>query len=192
MRFSCRPLEELWSQALVVPVYSPPDISSGVLVGLDGKLVGTLEGLLASGRWNGERGEKFLIATQNMIKSDKIILYGLGPLTELNEKLMDEEIHNIGNTIDKLGISDFGFNLPHPRGLNLEYPNLLGRALKSLIGLFTERHEYDSEYFLKIIVFVEENDLGLIDTVIDGLRRSFFNLSGFSIIYDQKPGSRAA
>jgi hypothetical protein len=192
IRFTSRPLEELWSQAVVVLVFKTPDISSGTLTGLNEKMTGTLKGLLLTGKWTGERGEKILIATQNMIKADKLFLYGIGPVSEFNNSILEDEIRNVGNSLDKIGVKDFGIHIPPAEGLEREYQIHLESALKNLTEILLNRHKDDPDYLLKIIVYIEEIHLDIVDSLTKRLRKEFSPVLDFSIIFDNRQRSQAA
>jgi hypothetical protein len=88
LRFSTRPLEDLWCQAVAVLVFQGPSMEKGVLSGLNKKMSGFLTNLVEKGLWTGETGENFLLATQNMIKAEKVVLHGMGPKTQFNEEIL--------------------------------------------------------------------------------------------------------
>jgi hypothetical protein len=192
IRFSSRPLEELWSQAIVVLVFKTPDISSGALTGLNEKMTGTLKGLLLTGKWTGDRGEKLLIATQSMIRADKLFLYGLGPVSEFNSSVLGAEIRIVGNSLDRIGVRDFGIHIPPAEGLEQKYQIHLESALKNLTETLINRHEDDPDYLLKIIVYMEEIHLGIVESLIKRLRKFFSPISDFSIIFDNRLRHQAA
>jgi hypothetical protein len=192
IRFSNRPLEELWSQAVVALVFKTPDISSGALTGLNEKMTGALKKLLLTDKWTGDRGEKLLIATQNMIRADKLFLYGLGPVSEFNKSVLEDEIRNVGDSLDKMGIKDFGIHIPSAQGLAKKYQIHLESALKNLTEVLLNRHEDDPDYLLKIIIYMEETHLKIVDNLIKRLRQYFSPTLNFSIIFNNRQRPRAA
>ncbi len=192
IRFSSRPLEDLWSQAVVGLVFKMPDIASGALAGLNKKMIGTLHELFLSGKWTGDRGEKLLIATQNMIRSDKLFLYGLGPIDEFSDSVLEDEIRNVARSLDKICIRDFGIHLPVVKGLEREYPFILEFALIKIAEELLCKHQNDPDYFLKIIVFMEDLYLDMAGGVIERLRKYFSPDLIFSIIIDSRPKEMAA
>jgi hypothetical protein len=192
IRFSSRPLETLWTEAIVALVCRGPDISSGPLSGLNEKTIGTLRRLIVSGKWTGDLGEKILIATQNMIMAEKLLLYGLGYASELNDNLLCREMRKAGESIDRIGIRDFGVLIQQTAGMSLKFETYLEKSLKNLMEEFIERHENDSDYHLKIIVFVEDQFMYIICDIIEKLREYFIQIPDLSITYNDRQRSQAA
>ena len=77
LRFSDRPLESLWCQAVAALVFRGPDLTEGALFGLNEKMAGFLSDLQERGFWTGRRGESILVASQDAIRAEKILLKGL-------------------------------------------------------------------------------------------------------------------
>ena len=138
IRFTDRPLEDLWCQAVIVLIFQNPSMKTDVLSSLNEKMTGTMANILEGGRWTGNRGEDFLFAGEDMIKSDKLLFHGLGPISEFSTSILEEELWNLGSTLDKLGVSDFGINVPVIHGLETGYGSHLELSARSLLKKYYE------------------------------------------------------
>ena len=184
IRFSNRPLEDLWCQAVIALVFQRPSLMTGVIASLNEKMTGTLEDMLERDAWTGERGEKFLIATQNMIRADKLLFYGLGPSSKFNVETLEEEVGSLGMALDKIGISDFGIYVPVTEGLEDRYGYHLELSASNLMKAFYKRHNDDPGFILKVIFSVEKYYSDILDSVVSRLRKHLKPVQDFSIIID--------
>ncbi|HJX34988.1 MAG TPA: hypothetical protein VJ373_07410 [Desulfatiglandales bacterium] len=185
IRFTDRPLEDLWCQAVTVLVFQSPSVKMDVLSGLNEKMTGTMANILEGGRWTGNRGEDFLFAGEDMIKSDKLLFHGLGPISEFSTSLLEEELWNLGSTLDKLGVNDFGIHVPVIHGLEAGYGSHLELSAKSLLKRYYEKHKDEPDYHLKIIFSVGIKFMDILDPVVERLRSYLDSIPDFSIIIDR-------
>jgi hypothetical protein len=184
IRFSNRPLEDLWCQAVIALVFQRPSLMTGVVSSLNKKTSGTLENMLECDAWTGEKGEKFLIASQNMIRADKLLFHGLGPGSEFKVESLEEEVYELGMTLDKIGVSDFGIYVPVTEGLEDHYGYHLELSVSNLVKAFYKRHNDDPDFILKIIFSVEKDFLDILDSVVSRLKKHLKPIQDFSIIID--------
>jgi hypothetical protein len=184
IRFSNRPLEDLWCQAVTALVFQTPSITEGVFFNLNRKMTGALENILRRDAWTGDRGEKLLIATQNMIRADKLLFHGLGTGSEFKVAILEEEVYSLGMTLDKMGVSDFGIYVPVVKGLEGQYGYHLELSTSNLVKTFYKRHGKDPDFILKIIFSVEKDFLDILDSVVTRLRKHLQPIRDFTIIID--------
>lgn len=190
LRFSTRPPGDLWCQAVAILVFQEPTMDKGVLSELNKQMSGFLTSFVERGLWTGEAGENFLLATQNMIKADKVLFHGMGPKTQFNEEILKKEAMGLGSSLDKIGISEFGISIPVVEGSEKRYGSYLELSVIDLVGVFYDRHKDDDDFLLKIIFSVERVFEGLLDSVIKELRNHFDGLLEFSIIADSRDRSK--
>ena len=136
LRFSDRPIESLWCQAVAAFVFHRPDISSGVLLALNEKMSGTLTELVEKGVWTGEKDESFLLAPQNMIRAGKLLFHGLGQSSEYTIPVLEDGVIKLGSALDNMGVDEFGIQrFDEPRVDHTRVDSLLrqqfGRPLRS-------------------------------------------------------------
>jgi hypothetical protein len=185
IRFTDRPLEDLWCQAVTVLVFQNPSMKMDVLSSLNEKMTGTMSNILEGGRWTGNRGEDFLFAGEDMINSDKLLFHGLGPISEFSTSLLEEEIWNLGSALDKLGVNDFGIHVPVVHGLEAAYGLHLELSAKSLLKRYYDKHKDEPDFHLKIIFSVGTKLIDILDPVVERLRSYLDPIPDFSIIIDK-------
>jgi len=169
-------------------------MDKGVLSGLNQKLAGSLAGLVEKGWWTGERGENLLLATQNMIKAEKVIFHGMGPENRFDEEILEKEIMDLGARLDKMGVSEFGINIPPVEGSEEKYGSYMEFSAVDLAGVFHKTHKDEGDFLLKMIFSVQGLYEGVLDAVVNNLRNRFHSMLEFSIIRDgparyQEPGA---
>jgi len=185
IRFTDRPLEDLWCQAVTALVFQSPSMKMDVLSSLNEKMTGIMANILEDGRWTGEKGEDFLFATEDMIKSDKLLFHGLGLRSEFSISLLEEEVGNLGSTLDKLGVSEFGIHVPVTEGLEVEYGSHIELSAKSLLNAYYKNHKDEPDFNLKMIFSVGIKFMDILDPVVERLRRYLDPMPDYSIIIDK-------
>jgi hypothetical protein len=175
LRFSDRPLESIWCQAVATLVFQSPDLIQGALFGLNEKMAGFLSRLQERGFWTGGRGETVLLASQDAIKAEKILLKGLGRVRNYDEELLVSHIRQVGSTFDKMKINEFGMYIPVFRGLEEEHASQLEICARQVVNPFFEHHRRESDFMLKII-FSVQNFTGKVLRPLAGRLREYFDL----------------
>lgn len=184
LRFSDRPLESLWCQAVAALVFQGPDLTEGALFGLNEKMAGFLSELKERGFWTGSRGESILVASQDAIRAEKILLKGLGESRDYDVKLLVSHIREVGSTFNKMEINEFGIHIPVLRGLEEEHASHLEICARQVANPFFQHHRGESDFTLKII-FSVENYTGKVLRPIAGRLREYFDLQAeFSVVID--------
>jgi len=186
LRFSNRPLEDLWCEAVCALVFQRSDMLSGAISGLNRKLAGYLGNLLERNLLTGARGENYLIATTNIFQADKLILHGMGREEELTKTVLKDEITLLGNSLDKLGLREIGIHVPVPYGRDKDYCAHLEISAAFLTDVFYQKHRYEQELLLKIIFSVDDRFTDKLDLTINRLRKHFNPMHKYTIIKDRK------
>ena len=189
LRFSNRSLEDLWSQAVASLVFQTPDLEKGALWSLNKRMAGSLADLSGRGLWTGARGENLLLATQNAIQAEKVLLHGLGPRKEFDFSVLEAEIRALGSVLNRIGVCDFGIHIPS-EGMESQYGHCLELSAIKLIETFFENHKDDPGYFLKIIFSVESNFMDVLSHVVSRLRSHFGLIMDLTIIIDNRVRSQ--
>lgn len=185
LRFTTRPIEEIWCQAVVMLPCKTRNIISEHLDRIDKKMGGSIRKIIQSGIWSGECGEKLLFATKNSIRADKLLIYGLGNETVYSIDILKREITNLGNVLDKMNINEFGFFLPQISEVESEYIIYIETAIKHLAKVFIDKYKDDPEYTVKIFISLGNRYIESTVQLNDSLRRFFSPYSDFSIIPDR-------
>ncbi|MFP3928639.1 MAG: M17 family peptidase N-terminal domain-containing protein, partial [Desulfobacteraceae bacterium] len=140
LRFSERPVESLWCQAIAALVPQRTFLAQGVLASLDAKLGGFLARLEEKGFWTGEYGENLLVASQGMIKADKILLAGLGPSESCSLECVVGRAAEVGSALVKLRAQDLGVHIPVMEGREQEYPECVEDSVRAIVGPYISAH----------------------------------------------------
>ena len=185
LRFSNRPLGDLWCQAVAVLIFEPPTTEKGVLSGLNTKMPEFLAELLRNHLLTGKRGENLLLSTQNLLRADKLLLHGLGPESDFGMDLLREEITDLALRLDKLRIRDLGVHIPVLDGLEPEYGSYVEHSATDFIGTFHTSHGEDPDYALKIVFSVEPYP-GTMDSVVQAVRNRFDAIMDLTIVADKR------
>ena len=175
LRFSDRPLESLWCQAVAALVFRGPDLTEGALFGLNEKMAGFLSDLQERGFWSGRRGESILVASQDAIRAEKILLKGLGESKDYDIKLLVSHIRELGSTFNKMEVNEFGIHIPVFQGLEEEHASHLELCARQVANPFFQHHRGESDFTLKII-FSVENYTGKVLGPVAGRLREYFDL----------------
>jgi hypothetical protein len=186
IRFVNRPLEDLWCQALVLLVFQGPSILNGVLSNINDKLGGSLNDIIKAGLWTGEQGENFLIATQDAVRAEKLLMRGVGPEETFGIETLIKEISATGVVLDKLGIREFGINIPSVSGNENEYGLYLEAATVHLLETFVNNHSADPDFLLKIFFSIDKDFMNMVEPVIKRLRKKIRHGLECSIISDRQ------
>jgi hypothetical protein len=99
-------------EGLVLGFFSDERPPKGYCGFVDWRLNGMISRELARGRISGEFMERILIATPPRIGASKIILWGMGPLTELTYEKLYQTGFSLSQLMDSIGCTDFALTLP--------------------------------------------------------------------------------
>lgn len=186
LRFSERPLEELWCEAVVSLVFQRRFLTHGILAGLDDKLSGFLRTLEERGLWTGTYGENLLVASQGMIKAEKVLLCGLGPAADGDPAGLAGRVEEAGVALLKMRIRDFGIHIPVMEGWESEYPNQLESAVRRIVDPYLQTHRQDEEYRLKIVFSLERFIMGSMLPVAQRIREGVDPDMEVSVVLEQE------
>lgn len=190
LRFSNRPLEDIWCQALAAFVFQESGIRFSPLSELNEKFSGYLADLENRGLWTGEKGENLLLASQDMIKAEKLLIHGLGRREDFSISILENEAGELGATLDRIKVCDFGISVPVLGGLETEYPSYLESSAIQLVNQFFDNHKDDEDFYLKVIFSVGSEFVNILSSVENRLREHFTSIMDFSIIVDRNSLTR--
>ena len=184
LRFTARPLKELWCQAVIALVFREPVEGSDTVCGLDSKTLGFLEFLQKKGFWTGAKGETLLIASQDMVKADKILLKGLGDRSAYNTGVLIEMIGEIGTSLSKMAISEIAIQLPAVVGERGLYLAQLEAACARMVDSFLVRYQGAADFILKLFFSVNKDVMGMLEPVLGDFRACLNLRLGHTIVID--------
>jgi len=186
LRFLNRPIEDLWAHAYVMFVFQRPGITDEVFSDINDIMGGSLEDLICRGFWTGETGENLLLATQNTLMADKLLLRGLGTREEFSAELLYKEVHHTGVALDKMGIREFAVKLPCIECDENEYESYLETTAYGFTDIFYERHSDDSDFLLKIFFSIDSGFLPEIGGLVRRLKEKLAAGPHISVISDMQ------
>ena len=185
LRFTARPMEDLWCDTVVALVFqSPTGFGSGVS-GLDRKASGILTRLREQGFLTGEEGETLLIASQNMIPADKILLKGLGRYTDYGMECLSDRAAELGNTLVQMAINDIVMQIPIAEESRPSHGAYIESACTHLVDCFLMKYKQDETFILKIVLSSDEPWMDDFEATIRNLKEYFMSKLDYTIIVDR-------
>lgn len=186
LRFLNRPIEDLWCQAIVLFVFQDPSIAKGVFFNINDKMGGSLSDILNAGLWTGERGENFLLSTQAAIRADKLLMRGVGPPGSFGVDVLIKEASDTASVLDKMGIREFGINIPTTDNRKNKYGLYLEKAATNMVESFFKNHQNDPDFLLKIFFTFDDRFMKTVERVIKRLKENIRPGIEFSIMSDRQ------
>ncbi len=187
LRFSERPVESLWCQAVVAFVPRRTFLTQeGVPAALDAKTGGFLARLEEQGFWTGAYGEDLLIASQGMIKADKILLAGLGPPDTCDPEIVTARAARVGSTLMKLRVQDMGVHVPVIEGREEDYAECLEGSVRAVMEPYLVERGEDPEFLLKAVFTVDRFFWGRVVPAADRLRAELEPKADLSVVVERE------
>ncbi len=182
LRFTARPLEELWCESLVALTFEGGLEEQEVIAGLDRNTSGSLSILREKGFWPGSEGETLLLIPRDMANAEKILLKGLGARSGYDARRLEEISLSTGNTLAGMGISDVGIRIPPVQEEEGDYNDHVISACVNLVRPFQVRYARDNAYVLRVIVSVPLEHIRILEERLETLRTSFQGLEHSIVI----------
>jgi len=155
-------LDELQAEIIVLPFFSDERPLCGATGLIDWRLCGALSRKLMAGYLDGHFGEKALVAAPPKLKSEGLLLVGLGPSTAFNTGVARSACRLIAETLAEAKVSTAALALPG-RSMGL-LPAL------DIMQLWLAASPSDGQLAeVNIIERAEEHRV--LDSLFDGLRR---------------------
>jgi len=184
LRFTARPLVEVWCETVVAFVFEGAVENGDRAFGLDVKTMGYLSSLKKRGFWTGEEGDTLLVASQGMIKANKILLKGLGARRYFTPGLVSHRMKEIGIALDKMAVSDIGIRIPVAQGESFESTSMFEAACVHLVEPFLISHGDEPDFLLKIVFSVNADQIGELESMVRPLKEHFRSRLDHTIIFD--------
>ncbi len=165
IRFSSIPVEELWCEAVVIPVIKREQLLSGVIYKLDQKLERHLQGLYKEGFFTGAKCETILIPSEERIKAPRILLKGLGREDEINTDDLPLLIHEMGSIMSRLGVIDWGIHIPEEIDFNAINPDSINISILEMVAEYESVKTDSREDYIKIVFSLPERDISCLKDI---------------------------
>ena len=124
IKISTESLDNLNREGLALGLFSDERPPKGHCGFVDWRLNGMISTELAEGRISGEFTEQILVSSPPRIGPSKILLWGMGPLTELTYEKLCLTGFNISQIMDGILCNDFAFDLPAAGRCHLSVPEI--------------------------------------------------------------------
>lgn len=112
LNLSTQPPDRQRHKCLVLGFFSDEKPPQGVCGFVDWRLNGMISREIKQGHIAGEFKEKVAIPYPERIASDLLLLFGMGPLTDMSYDRVYTAAYEMAGMIDKMKIRDFAFDLP--------------------------------------------------------------------------------
>lgn len=155
-------LDELQTEVIVLPFFSDERPLKGAAGLIDWRLCGALSRKLMAGYLDGAFGEKALLTTAGNLRSDALLLFGLGESTAFGREVAGKACVLIAETLREAKVSTAGLALP---GRSMA---LLSALDAMQLWLASRPSESELEELSIIELAAEHRAL---DSLFDGLRR---------------------
>ncbi len=166
-------------------VFQRKFLTLGPLSGLDSKMGGLLTRLEKAGFWTGKLQEDLLLASQGMLKAEKVLLCGLGPATGCAFPFVAGEVERAGEVLEKMGVSDLAVHIPVLEGEETDYPNQLEQSAERVVAPFLREYCESPYYLLKVVFSMERFYADLLSPVADRLRDRFGREFDVSVVIER-------
>jgi hypothetical protein len=184
LRFTARPIEEVWCEIIVVFVFEGALEEGDGAFGIDAKTSGYLTSLEKRGFWNGREGDTLLVASQGMLKANRILLKGLGARRDFTPGLLNERIKETGIAVDKMAVRDIGIRIPMASVDGFERISVLEEACVHLVEPFLANHGVEPDFLLKVVFSVNADNIGELESTVRPLREHFGARLDHTIVFD--------
>jgi hypothetical protein len=185
LRFTYRPLEDLFCQAIVIFSFSTNSGLSGMIKNMDRKMAGSIRNIINRGIWSGEYGDKLLFATEEAIKADKLIIYGIGEESDYSIEVMKRAASDLCSALQRIGINEFAFYLPVSERFSPGYMMHLETVIKTLANGYLNKYKDDPVPVLKMFIWVDRGHMDEVEPLSGRLRELYSSGSDFSVIMDK-------
>lgn len=179
IRFSSVPLEELWCEAVVIPVLKKDRLISGIVYKLNQRLDRHLEWLEMEHFFTGLRGEILLIPSGERIKSHMILLMGLGPEHEFEGIHFCSLLRDTGATLSRLKITDLGVFVPEEMDISRISAEDLSQSILYMVSEYNNSVRPD---YVKLVISLPDRDISYLNELKDFIYKSLIPHIEVSVI----------
>jgi hypothetical protein len=138
IRIKTGTLDELSQDGVALGFFSDERPPRGGVGLADWRMNGALSRQMADGRLAGSYLEKVLIATNGRLPSSRILLIGLGNLSDLTYDTLYMAGYTFAETIGTLGWDDFAFEVPAACRSTLEMPIMTEAVMTGFFDAFSK------------------------------------------------------
>jgi Cytosol aminopeptidase family, N-terminal domain len=183
LRFVNVPLEELWCEVVAALVFEESFESQGPVYALDTRTNGYLSFLSESGFWRASEGSTLLLASEKKIRSDKIVLRGLGSRWNCSPESFVGHAGELGTSLAQLKCHDLAVWVPTQGEPGGEAKTLFRDSCEAFLNSYLESGgDSAQDSFVKVVFSIPHgSSIDLAETA-ESLRRVFGSSHSCSIV----------
>ncbi len=116
-------------KCLVLGIFADEKPPRGIGGFIDWRLNGMISREIKSGRISGRFDEKTIIPFPGRIGAEILLLFGLGPVADINYDKIYNVAYTVANVVDSMALKDFAFELYGEGRLNLVTSDIVEAAV---------------------------------------------------------------
>jgi len=180
LSLTCRDLNQLWHQAVVGFLFENETFYNGHLHELNKKLENYLSHLSGSHLLTGKQEEVFLIDPQDKINADKLLFFGLGPISGYLPDIIDIVTEKASITLERLQLYDILIIVSYENKIKTPYIDLIKSIIINLIECCNKK-KFDE---MKVVFLIEEPYMEDLKNLKKELGSYFDPLVDYSILIE--------
>jgi hypothetical protein len=188
LRLTHRFLDQLWCQAIVAFLFEDDSLHKGYLPRINKTLAGSLTPLIERHFITGRRDELILIATQERIKAEKLLLLGLGPTGSYSVEILLSAMKKVSSTLEKLGLFEFAILVPWAEEISIDYRDSIKTLIEGLVECYAMDPEQPVDFLRTVIVSIEEKVFSDLKSLEHTLRTYLDPRIDYSLAIDRNRG----
>ena len=181
LRFTTRAPFALWCEAVVGFIYKDFFVTEQDMAGVDQKTSAYLRSLNKKGFFSANPGETLLLAGENRLRADKVLLKGLGPKEELTPERFLEYAAEAAATMRSISVHNFAVKIPMLFGVD-QYAKQIRETVQSMIPPFLATEKDGDNCLITAVFSVERAGLENIEQIERSLKEYFTDVIPFSLV----------
>jgi hypothetical protein len=177
IKISTESLDTLAREGLALGFFSDERPPRGYCGFVDWRLNGMISRELARGRISGTFMEQILISYPQRIGPSKILLWGMGALTELSTDKLHLTGYHMSQIMDGVGCNDFAFSIPAAGRCHLPIPDMTESIIRGCFDFLSQ--DIEKWAANRTTILTKEDHL---EDVLRGLHNFKVNSRDISII----------
>lgn len=168
-RLSATDIDKIETEAIVLLFFSNERPLKGATGLIDWRMNGSISRLISKGMISGEKGEATLILPSRRIKSEKILMAGLGDSSTFGEASLKDTAIAIIRQLDKISIKNFAVAMPPLLESHMSTKDAATTLLRQLVETI-EMDKLNGSQILATIA-MEKESLKETKVAIENLRK---------------------
>jgi len=151
------------------------------MAGVDGKTSAYLRSLNRKGFFEANPGETLLLAGENRLKADKVLLKGLGRKEELSLDMFLDRAAEVAMSVRSISVHNFVVKIPMLFGVD-QYPKQIRKTVQKMMPPFVATEKEGDGCLITAIFSVDRAGLESIEEIESSLKAYFTKIVPFSLV----------